>query len=291
MMPVYRVEQYRGFVFASLSEPPTDLLGYLGLARQGIDDLVDSAPNGEIEFAGGAHRYEYGGNWKHQQENLADTYHVVALHASTVRADGQQFKRRPGERGGHAEFFDKSGAPTILDLFVETYPNGHNSSEALISTEQSGAEVAAYRTLLEQRIGPARTKEILKPRLHNMAIYPNLDVLIAQTAIRVVIPLAVDRTEVRIYPIRLKGAPPEMFEAHVKFLSRTHSASSFVQTDDLEAFRRVQEGLMAQSSDWCLVARGLDSDRISNDGVGWGDRSSEIGQRHQHRAWLERMCG
>lgn len=291
MMPVRRVEQYRGFVFASLSEPAADLLTYLGPARQGIDDLVDSAPDGEVEFAGGVHRYEYSGNWKHQQENLADTYHTVALHASTLRADGVQFKRRPGEHGAQAEFLDKTGAPTILNLFVETYPNGHNSSEAMIPNEQKGGEIEAYRVLLEKRIGVARTKEILKPRLHNMAIYPNLDVLIAQTAIRVVIPLAVDRTEVRIYPVRLKGAPPEMFEAHVKFLSRTHSASSFVQTDDLEAFRRVQEGLMAQSSEWCLVARGIGRDRIGNEGIGWGDRSSEIGQRHQHIAWLARMCG
>jgi benzoate/toluate 1,2-dioxygenase subunit alpha len=290
MMPVAQVERYRGFVFANLSAGGSDLRSYLGEARHGIDDLVDAAPDGAVELAGGCHRYEYNGNWKHQWENLADTYHTVALHASTLKPDGQQFHRRPGTKGGQAAFLDKTGSPVILNLFVETYPNGHNSTESLIAEEQAGGEVEAYRALLEKRLGPERTREILKPRLHNLAIYPNLDILISQSAIRVVMPIAVDRTEVRIYPVKLKGAPPEMFESHVKYLSRTHSASSLVQTDDMEAFERVQAGLAAQTSDWCLVARGIQRDRISKNGIGFGDRSSEIGQRHQHKAWLNRMC-
>ena len=66
MLRVPRVDSYRGFVFACLAREGPGLLAYLGGARQGIDDLVGGAPDGEIEFAGGCHRYAYAGNWKHE---------------------------------------------------------------------------------------------------------------------------------------------------------------------------------------------------------------------------------
>jgi phenylpropionate dioxygenase-like ring-hydroxylating dioxygenase large terminal subunit len=290
MLSVPGVASYRGFVFARLAGEGPDFLTFLGAATQGIDDLVDASPEGEIEFAGGCHRYQYAGNWKHQLENLTDTYHPVALHASTVGPDGQQFQRRPGEKGGKAAFVDEKGSPVILiKLGIETYPNGHSATGTLIPEEQSGGIVEEYRDRLIRAHGEARARQVLQPRLHNFTIFPTLDILIAQNAIRLVIPLSVNRTEVRIYPVRLKGAPPEVFAHHLRYLNLTHSASSFVQSDDVEAFRRVQEGLEAKSSDWCLVARGLHQDTVSDAGVGSATRASEIGQRHQHRAWLALM--
>jgi len=49
MMHVPRVENYRGFVFASLAADGPDLATYLGEARSSIDDMVDRAPAGELE--------------------------------------------------------------------------------------------------------------------------------------------------------------------------------------------------------------------------------------------------
>jgi benzoate/toluate 1,2-dioxygenase alpha subunit len=290
MLPIARVETYRGFVFGALSRRVPDLAEHLGPARQGLDDFVDAAPEGEIEFAGGFHRYSYAGNWKHQSENLVDTYHTVATHASTLSPDGQQFHRRTGKSGGVAKFIDAGGAPVILDLGVETYPNGHSGTESLISEEASGGIIDEYRALLVARYGEERTKQLMKQRLHNISYYPNLDVLFVQTAVRVILPVSVNETEVRVFPVRLKGAPAQMFRDQIKYLNLTHSASSFVQSDDLEAFLRQQEGLGASPAEWCLVARGLDSERHSNLGVGFGARSSEIGQRHLQRTWLNLMC-
>jgi hypothetical protein len=56
-----------------------------------------------------------------------------------------------------------------------------------------------------------------------------------------VIATAVDRTEVTIYPIRLVGAPAAMNFGNIRLLNVTHSAASFVQTDDLESFVRAQK--------------------------------------------------
>jgi hypothetical protein len=73
----------------------------------------------------------------------------------------------------------------------------------------------------------------------------------------VIKPLAVDRTEVTIYPVRLVGAPDAMNFGNIRLLNVTHSAASFVQTDDLEAFVRAQKGLRSRLTDWVDVSRGL----------------------------------
>jgi len=288
MMPVPRVEIYRGFVFASLAEDGPGLLDFLGPAAEGIDELADRSPEGELEFSNGRHRYFYRGNWKHQFENLADTYHPVAAHASTVGPDGRQFKRRPGAKGGRAPFFDEKGTPLVSLIGVWAYPNGHTSEGTMFAhDEQEGEpELEAYRRLMIDRYGAERAKELLNSSRHSLTMFPSCDILMLQNSVRVVIPRAVNLTEVHVYPVRLKGAPDGLNRDIVRYVNITHSASSFVQSDDLESFLRVQEGVEADGNPWCLTARGLGAENRDADGVFWGDRSSEIGQRNQHEAWV-----
>jgi phenylpropionate dioxygenase-like ring-hydroxylating dioxygenase large terminal subunit len=291
MLPV-RHAAYRGFVFATLSANAPGLEAHLGQAKIGFDETCDRAPDGAVEFVGGCHRYVYGGNWKHQMENLADTYHPIACHESTVKKDGYQFQRRTGDEGGQARFFDQGGKPLVPLLGVWSFVNGHNSEASLpFQDEQTGAAFQRYRALLVARHGEARTREILKPKRHNLSLYPTMDIIVLQNAVRVIRPLAVDRTEVRVYPMRLKGAPKEIFTDHIRFLNQTHSASSFIQSDDVESFRRCQEGLMAEGPEWSVVARGVGHETSERPGIRFGERSSEIGQRNQHAAWLKYMTG
>jgi len=289
MVPLARVENYRGFVFASLVGNGPELLDFLGKVKRAIDDIVDSSPDGAVEFVGGCHRYKYLGNWKHQLDNLTDTYHTVATHGSTIGPDGQQFHRRAGKEGGKAAFLDETGAPVILEVDVVTFPNGHSATQTLLPETPSGGDVDEYQSALINVRGKERAREILQQKYHNVTAYPSFDILFAQNAIRVILPVSVNQTEIRVFPMRLKGAPEKMFEEQVKYLNLTHSASSFVQSDDLEAFTRVQEGLIAQGSEWCLLARGLGTEKYSADGTGVGQRSSEVGQRHQYSTWLEMM--
>ncbi|PYM73235.1 MAG: ribosomal subunit interface protein, partial [Candidatus Rokuibacteriota bacterium] len=50
---VPRVDAYRGFVFASLVAHGPTLVEFLGPLRASFDDLVERAPEGEVEVAGG----------------------------------------------------------------------------------------------------------------------------------------------------------------------------------------------------------------------------------------------
>ena len=45
--------------------------------------------------------------------------------------------------------------------------------------------------------------------------------------------------------------------ANIRLLNVTHSAASFVQTDDLESFVRAQKGLQSHLTDWVDISRGL----------------------------------
>ena len=289
MLPLPRVASYRGFVFASMNEDVLPLDEFLGTAREGIDELVDRSPVGAIEFGAGCHRYRFRGNWKLQMDNMADTYHPAACHISTVGPDGRQFQRRAGKEGGAAQFFTANGEAVVSQLGVRGFRQGHSSEQSLFDKEQSGGVFDEYRAMLVDAYGEERTREILKNRRHSLTLFPTLDILIAQTSVRVVKPIAVDLTEVEVWPVRLAGAPAAISNDLVRFVNITHSASSFIQTDDLEAFERCQEGMRSQGTDWVLVARGFGSDVQERDGVLFGPRSSEVGQRAKHYAWRELM--
>ena len=290
MVSLPRVDHYRGFVFASFAPEGVSLQEWLGPATIGIDELIACSPDEQLDFSGGCHRYEYAGNWKHQFENLADTYHPNAAHMSTVEPDGMQFKRRPGSSGGRAPFYDKDGVPLVSQIGVWAFPNGHTSEGTMFaSAPQSGGIFDEYQAILAAKHGPERAREILTQKRHSLTIYPSVDILMAQHSVRIIRPLAVDRTEVIVYPVRMVGAPDIVYQEVIKYVNITHSAASFVQTDDLEAFRRCQEGMQAQGNPWCLVARGLNEDVADNSGVKHGDRGSEIGQRNQHHVWLSLM--
>ena len=294
MMQVPRVESYHGFVFANLSHEGPDLQTYMGAATKGFDEIIARAPEGEVEMVGGCHRYEYRGNWKHQLDNLTDVYHAPASHASTVHPDGLQFSRRPGEDGQRARFYDENGYPVIMDLWVEAFPHGHSACASMFDEEQAqaGGVISGYeKALLKRYDGDLnKVREAIKQRVHSTTIFPSIDLLAVQNAVRVMLPISVDRTEIRIYPFRLKGAPDELFAEDLHYCGLTHSASAFVQADDVESFRRVQEGVQVRGNEWILFARGLKREQWDNQGHGYGDRANELGNRNTYRAWLDYMA-
>ncbi len=80
MVQVARVKSYRGFVFASEAADGPDLEDFLGHMTTSLDDMIDRAPDGEIEVAGGVFKHAYDGNWKLYLENLCDAAHPLFTH-------------------------------------------------------------------------------------------------------------------------------------------------------------------------------------------------------------------
>jgi len=293
MRPVPRVDFYRGFVFASLAPNGPDLLTHLGPMTGRIDDVVDRAPAGEVALGGGVHKYHFHGNWKLQLENLNDMYHPHASHESTVATSGRQFRRGDRDGGGAELSTDRSGNPLSSwdDAGVWACPNGHGWCGAMPGTsgDGSGPVFERYQALLRTAHGEARTDEVLNLKWHNSIFYPNLVLQAMAQHVRVIHPVAVDRTEIHIYPILLKGAPQEMNLEVIRYLNITHAPASLIQTDDLEAFRRVQIGVGTQGAEWVVFGRGYGADDGTNDETRRAFGTSELPIRNQYKAWLGLM--
>ena len=291
---VPRIGIYRGFVFASLAGTGITFEDHIGPMKSSIDDLVDRAPDGELALDAGRHRYIFAGNWKLQVENVLDSYHVPFSHASTVNEKGVQFARREGDRSGAAVVDaekNRTAAPWKQRRSnVTGIGHGWTSNTLLDDAKRSSPAFDEYREILAQKVGAERAQQILTPRLHNSLIYPNMSIMGLNIHVRVINPVAVDRTEVTVFPIRLVGAPAAMNFGNIRLLNVTHSAASFVQTDDLESFTRVQSGLRSQASEWVDISRGLGEEEPDRELNATRELAThEMVVRAQYSAWLEYM--
>lgn len=296
---VARIGRYRGFIFASLADEGPSFDEFLGPMKANIDDLVDRAPDGEILLDAGQHRYFFRGNWKLQVENVLDSYHVPFSHASTVNRKGEQFSRREGDDTGAKvidEAKEKKKGDATSDAwkgrrsYVVDYGHGWTSNTQLNDKGRTSPAFDAYVKSLSDAVGAERAKEILTPEFHNSLLYPNTSIMGLNIHIRVIRPVAVDLTEVTIYPVRLKGAPDEMNYGNIRLLNVTHSAASFVQTDDLESFRRTQQGLASEKSEWVDISRGLGEEQADNHfNADMESAMHEMAIRAQYKAWLRYM--
>ena len=150
-----------------------------------------------------------------------------------------------------------------------------------------------YVALLEAKQGKERTREILTRKRHNTVFYPNVVIQDLNMHIRVIRPIRVDLTEVTIYPIKLKGAPEQMFRDAIRLLNTTNSPASMTQADDVEAFIRGHAGLRnVDGNSWVLFARGDAANEVADETYENGYKtfgSSEMLLRLQYESWLRHM--
>jgi phenylpropionate dioxygenase-like ring-hydroxylating dioxygenase large terminal subunit len=59
MLQVPGIESYRGFIFVNQSEQAPPLKDWLGYMATSLDDMIDRAPDGEMEVAGGVFKHTY----------------------------------------------------------------------------------------------------------------------------------------------------------------------------------------------------------------------------------------
>jgi hypothetical protein len=108
--------------------------------------------------------------------------------------------------------------------------------------------------------------------------------------LRIIHPLAVDRSVVYTYSFRMKHAPLQMFRDTVAFANVVNGTGSWVLTDDLEVYERIQDGLSSGAVDWVYIGRGYGRDVDETDGTQRGATgTSEVFIRAQMRAWLDYM--
>ncbi|HYL25415.1 MAG TPA: Rieske 2Fe-2S domain-containing protein [Burkholderiales bacterium] len=298
--PVPRVSVYRGFIFASLAPSGESLDAFLGSTRASFDDFVDRAPGGELEVAGGVFKHAYSGNWKLMLENHLDGAHPAWVHASSVAvARNAPDPGKPGEE----HYYDiavrqmrQNGAPDAVweGTGIWATPRGHgymgdyHDDDRLVAGLGNPA-FEEYRAELIRRLGQQEADRILRVTLWNTIIYPNCSFMSQFRQLRIIHPVAVDRSVVYTYSFRMPQAPARLFRDTVAFANVVNGAGSWVLTDDLEVYERIQHGLGAGAPEWVYIGRGYERD-VDEPGARRGATgTSEVFIRGQMRAWLDYM--
>jgi phenylpropionate dioxygenase-like ring-hydroxylating dioxygenase large terminal subunit len=286
------VVNYRGFVFVRLSRDGPDFQEYFGDSLTSIDNMVDRSPEGRLEVAGGVLRYLHDCNWKMFIENLNDTMHPMVAHESAAGTAKKLWAGQPENApkpmaieqflpfvNGY-DFFDQMG--------VRIYENGHSYTGVKFSIHSNYAAVGEYESLMEKNYGPERARAILGEVRHNTVYYPSLTIKGAIQAIRVVRPIAADRSIIESWTFRLAGAPAKLLQRTVMYSRLINAPTSVVGHDDRHCYRAIQEGLATEGNEWVSLHRNYSpTEREHIAGVYNG--LSEVSMRGQFRAWAQFM--
>src|SRR5882724_2966892 len=300
MLRVPRVKSYRGFIFVSQAADGPSLEESLNHMLTSIDDMVDRAPDGEIEVAGGTFRHVYNGNWKLYLENLCDAAHPWFTHRSSIDAAQQQKDDAMSDGSGEIAIrqMRQNGAPYSFwesQVGIWTYRNGHSylgdyHDDAKLVAAMNDPVFRDYIGALEANKGKAEARRILEVRRWNSTVYPNLSFMSQFQQLRVIHPISVNRTEVHTYCFRLRGAPERMFQNTISFANIVNGTGSLVLTDDLEIYNRIGLGLSSEGAEWLEIGRGYQSDEPDEHRGRRGKNStSEVYIRNMFDAWLGYM--
>ncbi len=289
------VATYRGFVFARLSGGGPGLADWLGGVASSIDNMVDRAPDGALEVAGGVLRYAHDSNWKFFVENLNDMMHPMVAHQSSSLTGRMVAKR---------ELAPDAPTPSAIEIiapFTESYSffddmglhcfdNGHSYSGGKTSIHAKYSDIPDYNARMEAVYGAERFREIMSVNRHNTVIYPSVTIKGAIQTMRVVRPVAVDRTIIESWTFRLKGAPDELLRRSILYCNLINSSANLVGPDDQEAYYRQQMGLTTQGNDWVPMHRDFGRDEQIDAGHLYAKGSSDLAFRNQWRAWKDYVC-
>jgi benzoate/toluate 1,2-dioxygenase alpha subunit len=291
---VARFENYRGFLFGSLNDDVLPLRDFLGEAAKIIDMIVDQSPEG-LEVLRGASSYTFDGNWKLGAENGADGYHVSAVHwnyAATTSRRKEQTEREDKTRAIDAGKWGKQGGGFYA------FEHGHQLLWTRFANPEDRPNFSR-RDEYAERCGPDLADWMVK-HSRNLCLYPNVYLMDQfSSQIRVVRPLAVDKSEVTIYCIAPKGESEEARSHRIRQYEDFFNASGMATPDDLEEFRACQQGYAGRALEWNDMSRGAKhwitgadeaAEKIGLKPIMSGVKNEDEGLfAVQHRYWLEVM--
>lgn len=289
-----RIASYKGFVFINLDTGSTQSLeDFLGDARIFFDLVAVQSPTEELEVVPGASVYTYQGNWKHQNENGVDGYHVTTVHNNYVAT---VMRRMQMESGRAKDMLDVSQIGAGEHGWF-AFDNGHCMLFNELPNAQSRPGYESIYPRLEKEYGAAFAKWAMV-RTRNLNIYPSLlfmDQL--STQIRVIRPIAYDRTEVHSFCLGVKSESPADRENRLRSFEDFFNVSGLGTPDDLVEFKEGQRGFEARLEPWSDISRGHQhwipgASRLAEElGIkpvlsanDWSDEGLFV---NQHRTWRD----
>lgn len=320
---VPQMGSYRGLVFASMSPVVEPFDEYLPEpVRRYIDLWFDLAPTGEIDVRHGCLRTDVQANWKHQLENgSGDGYHPMFAHESWMnliagrlggsvqtrmgswRDDGPDGGERQRYLGGPAhmtgDYLEKRREraqreglrlPTdteqsVIAVRPGTDTEGTRAHE--VFPELSEEAVNDYLTAMNDAYGPERAFEVISAGGSHMSIFPNLQ--FTPLSLRVIRPVAVDRTTIEVFIPWYVGAPDELNLQRVRGAEGFFGQGPWGGQDDYEMFERIQTGMAATLNPWTYIGRGHEREGIDDEGLPHAGITDEMAIRRIWSFWRTAM--
>lgn len=240
-----RFGEYRGILFGSLNPDVPSLEEHLGETRAFLDLIVDQSEQG-YELVPGVSTYTFRGNWKLQVENCVDLYHLTSAHPSFMKI----VERRNSGESGHklkAVDFAAYRRPEVVRGSY-TFKRGH----ALVWGSNANPEVRPLYARIDElrrRVGELRARWMLSIR--NLTLYPNVQFAEnASLQVRILRPLAVDRTEMRIYCLAPVGERAAAREHRIRQYEDFFNSTGLATPDDTTSYEDCQRGYAARRVDW-----------------------------------------
>lgn len=295
LKPVARIDDYRGFYFVSLAAEGPDLRTYLGGSTLAFDQMVDRAPDGDIEVVGDCFRMIQQSNWKIFLENQLDVSHPSATHESTGVATSQierEMKKRDGKAPLSYSYLSAFQMPIEDWRKFETVglPQGHCMLQGYMGLRPKDPDTVEYEDLMVKAYGAEKAEEILATDLHHVLVYPSLSVQPPLQQLRAIRPLGAGRTMTEIWHFRLKGAPEAIYRRALDYYYLVNSPSTMVNADDLHNFWKCYEGLTSDGGDWVNMHRNAGQDLMEGDVQHSAPETmSEMPLRSMMQAWKTYM--
>jgi len=261
LVPLARFSSYKGMMFGSLSADVPDLESFLGDMRGYIDLAMDQGAQG-MEVIPGRTSYTYAGNWKLQMDNGTDHYHLTSTHTSFLDVQA----KRAGKdlaRGLRQYDWEKRA---VQESGVNLFPHGHT---AVWLNQPEPERRPIYPTIGEVRgrVGEASADWMLK--LRNVNIFPNVQIAESTALLlRTFRPLAVDRTEMRVYCLAPIGESRESRAGRIRQYEDFFNPSGMATPDDAVLYEECQNSFKAEQGVWLQgYSRGMGAIRTRDEGV------------------------
>lgn len=286
-----QIGSYRGFIFGSIEADVEPLELWMGESTVFIDMFVDQSPEGLEVLRGGVH-YTCNSNWKLQLDNV-DGYHFFPVHTGYIALGSKRNQ-------GAAEELKTIDVSQMQEMPGAVYDLGHGHGSAWAWMPNGDQRpLARSRQSLEDRLGEQRATWLIDC-IRFQLMFPNLWLMDqSSTTLRVMHPIAVDKTRIEVYCIAPKGEPAEARALRLRQFEDFLGPAGLATPDDQVVMESCQRGYQGKAVKWqqgyargnASVIDGPDEEakkmglNPSLSGVG----DAEVGAQAPMRRWRELM--
>jgi 3-phenylpropionate/trans-cinnamate dioxygenase alpha subunit len=292
MVPVARVESYKGLVFGCFDPQAPSLEDYLGDVKFYLDVFLDAMPGGAA-LGGETQKVELRTNWKLPVENVCgDGYHLGWSHAGAMRA--VQSFNVAGLSVGNVSAKNDEGL-SIAGL------NGHSVLAAVDGVSGYGFYpepqpyldyLSANRQQVIERLGRLRAEQLWGSQI-NITIFPNLQILQGLNWLRVYHPKGPGRIEQWTWAFMEDAMPEALKSGILDNQCLTFGPAGLFDNDDgdnLAACADQSRGWRTAQMDlYTNMALGHSGARDGFPGDIAAGLVSEHNQRYFYRRWQEHL--